>query len=181
MKLLEKVGLIGIGYILKDCGAFYPSSRRPSYNGYFNYSNPKKSPGEKIKNMLTEKLMTVMEKVIYGSEGTGYAVYAVPEMTFAYRHYAECALDDMQQIIDMYGDLSVCDYYNCCEGHDGRKDDGHCFTKYTDTCYGWHDIHDFRVVLNQDGMYIIKTTAPKEIEYESKPSCIEHSKTSSKK
>lgn len=174
MKLLEKVGLIGIGYILKDCGVFYPGSRRGSYYGYFRNGDSKNSPGEKIKKMLAEKLTTVMEKALYGTSGFGYAVH---EMTFASRYRAECALDDMQQIIDMYGDLSVCDYYKCCENHESYKPFS---SKYTDTRYGWRDSQDFRIVRNLDDMYIIKTPAPKAIKYESKPSYIEHSKPSSK-
>lgn len=163
MKFLEKVGLIGIGYILKDCGAFYPSSRRGSYYGYFRNGDSKNSPGEKIKKMLTEKLTTVIEKAIYGSEGTGYAV---PEIAFTHRYNAEFALDDMLTFLKKYGVLSVYDYYECCENHKACK---FVLSKYTDTRYGWYDIQDFRIVLNRDGMYIIKTPTPKLIKHDRKP------------
>lgn len=174
MKLLEKVGLIGIGYILKDCGAFYPSSRRPSYTGYYNYSNLKNSPSEKIKKMLTEKLTTVMEKALYGTSGFGYAVH---EMTFTRRYSAECALDDMTTFLKRYGVLSVRDYYECCENHETCE---RFLFKYTDNCYGWHGIQDFRIVLNRDGMYVIKTPTPELIKHDRKLSYSEYYKPMSK-
>lgn len=72
--------------------------------------------------------------------------YDYDDIIFDTRGEAEEVLERMDELIDMYGNASVADFYDLV-GVTG---------KYTDNKYGWKDIHTAKIVRVSGGEYMIK-------------------------
>ena len=149
MSIMTSIGLIGIGYMIKDHydkkTTNYPNYRPPSYNPYNN-----RHPAT-IKDYLKNVAMDKMDYLFYGKyhrrrgndetirpkpiESVEYIPrryrdeFADPE--FDTRDDAEKFIYQAKHHIDSYGIFTFYDYLEATN----RKDEG----MFTDMCYGWND------------------------------------------
>lgn len=142
MKLLEMMGLVGIGYIMKDHGAFYP--RRRSYSYQEN----------KLKRLLTDKITGGIERLLYGMSAESYKVR---DISFDTWDDALLVQNRLAHDIDQYGQVTVSDYY----GYAGFPG----FSTYTDSKYGWDRQIDTKPILKSKGKWKLKLPRPKLLKY----------------
>lgn len=105
MKLLEMMGLVGIGYILKDHGAFYP--RRRSYPYQEN----------KLKRLLTDKITDGIERLLYGTNARSYKVrdisFDTKDEAFNYsRYFTGPVKHDSKSDCDFDNEITRDEYLN---------------------------------------------------------------------
>ena len=67
-------------------------------------------------------------------------------MIFESRGEAEAALSKMDEVIDVYGTVSVADLYDMCD----------LTAPYTSNRYGWSNIQTAEVARLRDGGYVLK-------------------------
>ena len=138
MKLLEMMGLVGLGYILKDHGAFYPRRRIYSYQE------------NKLKRLLTDKITDGIERLLYGTNAGSYKVH---DISFDTKDDALLVLNRLSRDIDRYGQVTVSDYYDYA-GFPG-------LSTYTDSKYGWDRQIDTKPSLTSKGKWKLKLSRPK--------------------
>ena len=68
------------------------------------------------------------------------------DLIFESRGEAEAALSKMDEVIDVYGTVSVADLYDMCE----------LTAPYTSNKYGWSNIQTAEVARLRDGGYVLK-------------------------
>lgn len=182
MSFLSTIGLIGVGYIIKDRIDNKPYQyKRSTYSGYkpagasdysTDYSNM--NALQILSKRFAEVLADKVEQACYGTinkkskQKINYSNYfstntiKVKEITFDARYKAEDALERLKYLHEMFLYVSVFDYYDIC------RDIDPCIyveDTYTDNKYGWKNFDGVSVKTNAYRSYYVNLPEPELIKY----------------
>lgn len=159
LNLLNIVGLVGIGYMVRDRAMNRPYRR--SYSSYTDryYGRPSNNYPT-LKQYFRQLMVNKLDMLFYGdyqhgrvntskpasyrrlgnAESYRHAPYNVKEIHYYARSYAMMALNNLLSSIDKYGSAMVADYYTYADSYISD----HIYNippKYgfDDTLYGWTD------------------------------------------
>lgn len=169
MGVLRTIGLIGVGYAINEYRRTKPIRYRtifdiPSYSEYFHELIVNKLDilfygGEIHRRKKIPYRTTEYHPVNYSKYfENGMQVFEngmqVDNISFETRAEAEKVLDEMKEVLNEYGNLSIEDYYDLVN---------HRSVLPSDRTHGWLDLSSTEVRKNIDGHWYIDLEKPESI------------------
>lgn len=148
MTLLGAVGLVGIGYILKDNGVFERKSKH-EYGGYYARREPEsRSAFKMLKDRVSSVLCDKIEEALYRKNDK---TWGNKNIRFGTCDAAEEYIEDLFSLLNNYGFVSIKDAYRTA---------GIVSNASFNDQRGWRDLSGIHIALEPDGTFRIIFPVP---------------------
>lgn len=148
MTLLGAVGLVGIGYILKDNGVFERKPKR-EYGGYYGRREPEsRSAFKMLKDRVNSVLCDKLEEALCVKNDK---TWGNKNIRFGTRDAAEEYIEDLFSLLNDYGFVSIKDAYRTA---------GIVSNASFNDQRGWRDLSGVHTALEPDGTFRIIFPVP---------------------